>query len=328
MIPNSIELRDIQEARERIASLVLKTPLHPSMSLSRRTGATVLYKLETTQPTRSFKVRGSGNVIAHLSPEQRECGMVTYSTGNHGKAASYIAAQLNSRMTVCISRIAPQNKVDGMVEYGGHPIVYGESQDEAMKYAISLVDERGYSLIDPINDPGTVCGHGTIGLEILEDIPDCDIILVPVSGGALISGIATAAKSINPQTRVIGISMEKGAAMYESLKAGRPVEVPEYKSLADSLQGGISLNNKYSFEIVKKLVDEILLVSEEEISTAISHAFFHDHIVLEGAGAVGIAALLSGKVESKRDDKIAIVCTGSNIDMDTFLTIVQKGKHP
>lgn len=322
MIPDTIDVQDIKEAQISLRSLVQTSPVYPSAYLSRKFGASIYLKLENSQATRSFKVRGAGNVIMHFSESQRSQGAITYSTGNHGKAASYIGTQLGIPVRVCISELAPKNKIEGILEFGGIPVVYGKSQDEAMQQAFHLAEQNGYSIIDPINNPYTVSGHGTIGLELLEQIENLSMVLVPVSGGALIAGIATVIKTLKPEVQVIGVSMERGAAMHASLAAGAPILVPEVSSIADSLQGGISLNNAYSFSIVKKLVDDIVLVTEEDIINAIYSAFHHDHQVLEGAGAVGIAAIISGKVKVAPNQSAVCVCTGSNIDTTRFLEIV------
>ncbi len=318
-----IIMADIFEARKKISSVVRRTPLKKSIDLSEETGKNIYYKLEFLQDTRSFKVRGAANYILHLSPEERKRGVVTYSTGNHGRATAHVAELVGSKARVCLSNNVPENKREGIRKVGGELVVYGESQDEAMERATELQDKQGLSVVAPFDDPYIISGQGTIGLEIFEDLPEVDTVLVPLSGGGLISGIALAVKSICPGCKVIGISMDGGAAMYQSQKAGKPVQVDEVQTLADSLQGGILLDNKYTFDMVKKYVDDMILVTEEEIAMGITYAFLKDHYVLEGAAAVGITALLTGKV-SDIGENVVVLTTGSNIDNDHFLSVIEE----
>jgi threonine dehydratase len=177
-------------------------------------------------------------------------------------------------------------------------------------------------MVPPFDDPLIIAGQGTIGLELLEDLPDIDTVLVPLSGGGLISGIALALKSASPNIRVVGISMERGPAMYHSLQAGKPVQVPEEETLADSLQGGIGMENRYTYPMVQQYVDEVILLSEEEIAAGMTFALLEQHLVLEGGGAVGLAALLYNKV-SNLGQTVAVVASGGNVDIQTLLQVVQ-----
>jgi len=325
MQDNKIVIADIFEARRRIFSVVRRTPLKKSIDLSKRIGTNIYYKLEFLQDTCSFKVRGAANFLLHLSPDERKRGVVTYSTGNHGRATAYVARLVGSKAKVCLSNNVPNNKREEIKKVGGELVIYGKSQDEAEIRALELRDKEGLFVVPPFDNPYIIAGQGTIGLEILEDLPEVNSIIVPVSGGGLISGIATAVKYANPKCKVIGISMNRGAAMYESLKQGKPVQVEEVQTLADSLQGGILLNNKYTFNIIKEYVDDIILVTEEEIALGIAYVFLKDHYVLEGAAAVGIAALLAGKVKDIGEN-VVIVTTGSNIDTCQFLSIIKENK--
>lgn len=323
---DKVTLADIFTAKDRLEPVINQTPLISVPDLSTKVGSNVYYKLETMQETHSFKVRGAGNVILNLSPEQQSRGVVTYSTGNHGRATAHVARLIGSQAKICLSHNVPENKREGIKESGGELVIYGDSQDEATKRAQELVKEEGLALVDPINDPYTIAGHGTIGLEIIEELTEVDTVLVPVSGGALISGIAMTIKSINPDCRIYGVSMEEGAAMYESQEAGEPVEVEEVDSLADSLQGGILLDNQYTFDMVERYVDDIILVSEEEIGMAITYAFIEDKIILEGAGAVGIAALLNNRIPNLGNSTV-IIASGGNIDNNLLLSLIQRYKN-
>jgi threonine dehydratase len=268
-------------------------------------------------------VRGAANKILSLSAEDRARGVVTVSTGNHGRAVAYVAQMLGIRATVCLSELVPANKVNALNQLGAEVVIHGKSQDDAAVRAEALQTERGLSMIHPFDDPTIIAGQGTIGLELLLDAPDLATVLVPLSGGGLISGIALALKSANPAIRVIGITMEHGAAMYQSLQAGHPVEVEETESLADSLGGGVGLGNQYTFGMVQQLVNDVVLVSEDEIARAMAFAFHEHHLVTEGAGAVGIAALLAGKI-SPADGKTVVVVSGGNVDLSALMQIAQK----
>jgi threonine dehydratase len=310
---DTIRLADIFAARSRIAGIAWRTPLVPSQSLSARIGGEVRLKLETLQDTGAFKVRGAANAVLSLSDDARARGIVTYSTGNHGRAVAYVARRVGSPATVCVSRQVTPGKIAALEATGCCMRIEGSSQDEAAKVAEALEAQEGLSVIDPINDADVIAGHGTIGLELLEDAAELDTVVVPLSGGGLISGIALAIKSANPDCRVVGVSMDRGAAMFASQEAGRPVLVEEVTSLADSLQGGILLDNRYSFAMVRDLVDEILLVEEDEIAKAMAHAYWNERLILEGAGATPIAALMF-RDRAKFGARVALVLTGNAVD--------------
>jgi len=316
-------MRDIFLAQRTIAPIARKTPLIKSTPLSNRTGTSVYFKLETLQETGAFKVRGAANKLLSLSPEEQARGVVTVSTGNHGRAVAYVANQLGVQATVCISERVPTNKVEALKALNAQVVIHGQSQDQAEVRAKALQKEQGATLIPPFDDPFIVAGQGTIGLELLQELPEIDTALVPLSGGGLIAGIALALKSASPDIKVIGISMERAAVMYHSIKAGRPVQMDEESSLADSLQGGVGINNQYTFSMVQQYVDDIILLTEEEIAGAMAFAFLEHQLVLEGAGAVGIAALLHKKVASVGQN-VAVVLSGGNVDLSTLLNIVQE----
>jgi len=318
----NLELKNIYEASNKVYKIARKTPLYKTVDLSDELGSEIYYKLEFLQDTGSFKVRGASNFALNLSTEKLKKGLVTYSTGNHGRAVSHVAKTLGTDAKVCLSNNVPENKKEGIRKSGGNVIVYGDSQDEAKIKAEELNESEGRSIVPPFDDQYIISGQGTIGLELMKEIPDLDSVIVPLSGGGLISGIALAVKSVNPECKVYGVSMDRGAAMYESIKTGEEVEVDEVDTLADSLQGGILLDNQYTFEMVKKYVDDIILVTEEEIKEAMSYIFYHDHFVVEGASAVGTAALLSNKINNY-DEKRAIILTGTNISNKEFMSVIK-----
>ncbi len=320
MTETLVTLEDIEGAARAIAPHVRRTPLLPAPSLE-RAGTEVHLKLEILQDTGSFKLRGATNALLELTEAERARGVVAVSTGNHGRGVAAAAKRQGVRAVICLSELVPENKLEGIRRLGAEVRIIGRSQDEAQVEAERLVAEEGMVMVGPFDDPAVIAGQGTIGLEILEDLPEVDSVLVPLSGGGLVSGIARAVKSRRRPVRVIGITMERGAAMYESQRAGRPVQVEELPSLADALGGGIGLDNRYTFAMVRDLVDDLLLVSEAEIAAAMKHLYWQERLVVEGSGAVGVAALLAGRV-SGLGRKAAVVISGRNVDMQAFTDVV------
>jgi threonine dehydratase len=313
-------LADVYRARRTIAGKLRPTPLARSDALGARLGAPVHLKLEQHQITGSFKLRGASNAVAHLTPAQRAAGVVGISTGNHGRGLAYAAKEAGVRCIVCMSELVPQNKVAGVRGLGAEVRIRGRSQDDAEIEAERLIAAEAMTLVHPFDDAQVIAGQGTLGLEIVEDLPEVEAVVVPLSGGGLISGVALAVKAVQPRARVVGVTMERGAAMYESQRAGEPVPVEELPSLADALGGGIGMANRYTFAMVRDLVDDMVLVSEDEIAEAIRHAYRQERQIVEGSGAVGIAALLAGKVEAR--GPMAVVVSGGNIDMAEHARIV------
>ena len=315
----SFSLADILAARSRIAGTAVRTPLVPSPHLTALAGHDFLLKLEIGQPTGAFKLRGATNAVFGLPADTP--GVTCCSTGNHGRGVAYAARERGLRAVVCMSALVPQAKIDGIKALGAEVRIVGRSQDEAQVESRRLCAEEGLAEIPPFDDPLVIAGQGTIGLELMEDRPDLDMVLVPLSGGGLAAGIAFAVKTISPTTRVIGISMDRGAAMHESLIAGRPVAVEEVASLADSLGGGIGLDNALTFDLCRDHLDDTILVGEDEIYRAMQTLYFEDRLVAEGACVVGIAALQSGRLP-KAAGPIATIITGRSVDMDVFTRIV------
>jgi threonine dehydratase len=307
-----VAFTQVLEARERLAGRVLRTPLREAAALSGRAGVPVRLKCEHRQTTGSFKLRGATNALLALDPSRRQAGVVAASTGNHGRALAYAAQQMGVRAVICMSRLVPKNKVAAIEALGAEIRIVGRSQDDAQREVDRLVAEEGMTMIPPFDAADVIAGQGTLGLELMEQAPETASVLVPLSGGGLIAGVALAVKTVSPATRVIGISMERGAAMQASLAAGHPVEVKELPTLADSLGGGIGLDNRHTFEMARALVNEVVLVTEAEIASAIRVAYAEEGEVLEGAAAVGIAALDAGKV--RPDGPTVVLLSGGNID--------------
>lgn len=321
--PLPVSLAAIEQAAARLAGQVERTPLVRSDNLSERCGHPVHLKLESRQPIGAFKLRGAMNAIFSLDDEARKRGLVTASTGNHGRAVAYAAEKLGIPATICMSELVPTNKVEAIRALGADIRIVGRSQDDAQEEVERLTRSRGLTAIPPFDHSDVVAGQGTIGLEVVEDMPELATILVPLSGGGLAGGIAVAVKALKPRARVVGISMERGAAMHASVKAGRPVSVQEEETLADSLGGGIGLANRVTFALCQALLDDIVLVSEDEIAAGIRHAAHEAGLTVEGAGAVGFAAVLSGKVNIS--GPTAIIVSGENIDPALHKTIIDRG---
>lgn len=315
-----VGLDEIERARTAIAATVRATPINLSQSLSDLAGVPVHLKLEHSQVTGSFKLRGAANAVAALSGDEKSRGVVGVSTGNHGRGLAYAARAAGVRCIICMSRLVPQAKIDGIRAQGAEVRIIGASQDEAQQEVVRLVSQDGMTMIPPFDHRAIIAGQGTLGLELLEQMPDVATVLVPLSGGGLISGIAAALKARRPEISIIGISMERGAAMHDCLKAGKPIHVEELATLADSLGGGIGLDNQLTFAMTRDLVDDVILVSETEIAAAIRHLYWQERQIVEGSGSVGVASLLAGRIKSA--GPVAAILSGGNIDMTQHFRII------
>lgn len=309
-----VQLSDIQAAARVIAGAADATPMVPSEYMGQRTGHPFWMKLEITQPTGAFKLRGATNAIRALGDDV--AGVVCCSTGNHGRAVAYAAREAGLRAVICMSELVPDAKVARIRAMGAEVVIEGQSQDEAQRAADRLVEAEGLVDIPPFDHPDVIAGQGTVGLEMLTERPELDTLIIPLSGGGLAAGVAVAAKALAPDIRLIGVTMDQGAAMDASIRAGQPVEVEEVASLADSLGGGIGLSNRYTFPICRALLDEVVLVTEEEILTGMQTLYYEDALVAEGACAVAHAALLAGKITAR--GPTATIITGRNLDMRVF----------
>ena len=321
MPQHGISLACVYQARQRIAGQVARTPLIRSQALSEHFSAEILLKLETLQPTGAFKLRGAVNMIATLierhGRDALDAGVTTASTGNHGRAVAYAAARLGVPATICLSRLVPPEKVAAIEALGAAVRRVGVSQDEAFDEVERLVSERGMTLIPPFDDPLIVAGQGTIGLELMEDVPDLDHVIVGLSGGGLLGGVGAVVKAIRPETRVTGVSLSRGAAMWQSLQAGRPVAVAEVESLADSLGGGIGLDNRCTFALVREVMDDHYQVSEPAIARAMVALLEHEKLLVEGAAAVGLAALAEHGIDV-RGKRVALILSGNGVALKTL----------
>lgn len=312
------KLADVCAAARAIHDVALAAPVVRSKLGTE--DAPLWLKLETLQPSGAFKLRGATNALARLTPDARIRGVVCCSTGNHGAALAYAAREMGIPATVCVSELVPETKLRVIEALGASVVRKGESQDEAQCEAARLVAANGLTNIPPFDHFDVITGQGTIGLELMQSLPELDCILVPLSGGGLAAGVALAAKAMKPDIRVVGISMDRGAAMAESLRAGQPVRVKEVPSLADSLGGGIGLDNRLTFAMCRDLLDDVVLVTEAEIYQGMQTVFLRDRFVAEGASAVGHAAILAGKIDLTVPT--ATILSGCNVDMDQFRRVI------
>jgi threonine dehydratase len=321
-------LHDVYRAHARIKPMILQTPILASTDLAGETGAQAVHlKLECLQNTGAFKVRGAANKILSLSDEEKKKGVITFSTGNHGKAVAYVAGKIGIQAVVCLSEHVAPYRAKVIRKLGAEVSVKGHSQDEAEKNYQGLTASRGLVPVVPFDDPLIIAGQGTIALEILAKLPDTDVLLIQLSGGGLLSGIAMVAKSINPGIHIVGVSLEQSPAMLESLKAGKPVQVDEKSSIADSLLGGIGFDNRYTLSLVEKFADEHILISEEEIKDGMFYIFDKHRLIVEGAAAVGVGALMNQKINVK-GKKVVTLLSGSSINSDEYIRIIQSRLNP
>lgn len=316
-----ISLTAIQDASRRIAGYAYRTPLYHSPALSRATNANVYLKLECYQPIRVFKIRGATNKILQLSSEERRRGLVAASSGNHGLAVSYIAKLTGTQATIVVPTTAVEEKVRAIEEYGAKVVKEGLFHDERFARALEIQKTTGAVLIPPFDDPDIIAGQGTIGLEIHESLPDVDTVLVPIGGGGLISGIATAIKNLNSRAQVFGVEPVRASSMYQSVKNGKITHLSDTTSIADGLSAREP--GKLTFDCVRKYVDDILLVSEEDIERAVFTTMKECHLVIEPSAAAAVAALLQ-ELHPRTNAKIAVVISGGNVSLKLLQTILSK----
>nr|WP_101541658.1 threonine ammonia-lyase [Clostridium ihumii] len=316
-----ITLADVKKAQENLKGVARRTPLFVSSTFSKQTGYEVYLKCENKQKTGSFKLRGAYNKVASLTDEERARGVVASSAGNHAQGVAYAATAFGIKSTICMPVTAPLAKVQATKNYGATVIQHGEVYDDCYAKAVEVQKETGATFLHPFDDEYVMAGQGTIALEILEDLPEVDTIIVPIGGGGIISGIAVAAKAIKPEVKIIGVQAEVIASSKASLEKGEIVTVNGSKSLADGIS--VKTPGTKTFEVIKKYVDEIVTVTEDEIANAIFSLVERNKVVAEGAGATPLAALLSGKIKNAGEKVVAVV-SGGNIDIATVAKIIDR----
>jgi len=316
-----ITIEDIKQAQENLKGIVRKTPLFYSSTFSKECGCEVYLKCENKQKTGAFKLRGAYNKICSLTEEEKNNGVVASSAGNHAQGVAYAATAFGIKSTIVMPVTAPVAKVQATKNYGAEVIQYGEVYDECYSKAVEVQKETGATFVHPFNDDKVIAGQGTIALEILEEIPDADIMVVPIGGGGLISGMAVAAKAMNPDIKIIGVQAEIIASSKISLIKNEIVTLPGVKSLADGIS--VKTPGDNTFKYMKKYVDEIVTVTEDEIAYGIFSMMERNKLVAEGAGAVSVAALLAGKIKAEGKKVVALV-SGGNIDIAIVSKIIDR----
>ncbi|RLM90193.1 threonine ammonia-lyase [Halobellus sp. Atlit-38R] len=318
-----LSLADVEAARDRIEDIARWTPLEYSHTFSDMTGADVHLKLETFQRTGAFKIRGATNRIATLSAAEREAGVVTASAGNHAQGVALAASRSGVDSKIVMPEHAPISKVEATERYGGQTVLYGADYDEAQAKAHEIEREEGRTYVHAFNDEVVMAGQGTIGLEIVDDCPEVDTVVVPIGGGGLISGIATAVTGRKPDARVIGVQAEGAASLPQSLQAGEIRELDAVNTIAD----GIATRKvgERPFEVIQERVDEVVTVSDEEIAVALTYLLEREKTLVEGAGAVPLAALLFEAFDYEDGETIVPALCGGNIDTNQLTTVLVRG---
>jgi threonine dehydratase len=307
-------VRDFEAARARMTPHVYHTPLLTSRMLSERTGYEVRLKAELFQRTGSYKIRGPLNKFTYLSDEQNRRGVICSSAGNHAQGVALAARIHGIHAVVCMAANATPSKVEATRAYGAEVVLHGTIWDEANERAKELVAERGYTYIHPFDDEQLIMGQGTVGLEIARDWPEVDVVVVPIGGGGLISGIAMAVKSLNPKIRVIGVESSGAPGMQRSVQEGRLVTLDRVDCIIDGLR--VKRVGEKTFEIVRQYVDEIVTLPDEQIFDAVVWTMHHAKLVPEGAAAAPVGALLHGLVKAPAGSKVVCVLSGGNVNLD------------
>jgi threonine dehydratase len=319
MTGSFLDYNDILQARKQLQGIIRQTPFEKSDVLSGRTDMAVYLKAECLQRTGSFKLRGAYNKMASLGSQEKTNGIVTSSAGNHAQGVGFAATCFNIPGRIYVPEIIPRNKLEAIQRYRVEVVIRGKLYDEAHAAALADTKESGRVYIPSYDDTLIMAGHGTVGLEMLEEIPDLDALIVPVGGGGLIAGVATAAKKINPAIQIIGCQSTASCAMARSLEENSIYTTyPSKETIAEGLEGGIS---KITFELGQRLIDRMVLVEEDEIRFAIRFLLEHHRLVVEGSGAVGVAALLHNRwADAGR--KLGVVLSGGNLDYQLLKEIV------
>ncbi|SHK34765.1 threonine ammonia-lyase [Desulforamulus aeronauticus] len=321
MAKGIITLEDIFEARKRLVGVIRRTPLEPSEIFSQMTGAQIFFKMENLQKTGSFKLRGAYNKIASLDQETQK-SVVAASAGNHAQGVALAASEAGIAATIVMPEGAPITKIERTKIYGAKVVLAGQGYDDAFCRAQEIQQQTGAVYVHAFDDPFVIAGQGTIGLELLEDLPDLDAVIVPIGGGGLISGVACAIKEQRPEVQIIGVEALDAPCMKEACRLGKVHELASAQTIADGI--AVRRPGDITFEMVQTYVDQIVTVDDEEIAGAILMLLENSKLVAEGAGAVGIAALLHKKCDLQ-GKKVAVVISGGNIDVNVISIIIERG---
>ncbi len=318
----TVKLSDIQEARKILQGIIIPTPIISDEKLTKEIGANSYLKAECLQRGGSFKLRGAYNKISRLSKDEKRRGVIAASAGNHAQGVALAARLQNTRAIIVLPENAPLTKIVATKAQGAEVILKGASFDEAFTHSKELQEKHNYIYVHAFDDDLVIAGQGTIGWEIVEDLPAATVIVVPIGGGGIISGIALAVKNLLPNVRVIGVQAENIAPVNQSLKAGKPIEISPSPTIADGI--AVKRPGKKTLKIIQEYVDEVVEVSEEEIARGIFHCVQNSRLVVEGAGAAGVAALLAKKIKLKPDDMVCTVLCGGNIDANLLARILEQ----
>jgi threonine dehydratase len=318
-----LDFKSIEQAHQRISSVISKTPFSYAPFLSQMSGSEVYLKKENLQSTGAFKLRGAFNRIALLTNEQRAKGVIAASAGNHAQGVAYSAAHFACKAVIVMPESTPLTKVNGVKHFGAEVILHGSNYDDAFAFAKAYEAEHSMVFIHPFEDDDVIAGQGTIALEILDQADDLDAILVPVGGGGLISGIAVAIKQMNPSIKVIGVSAKGAPALKNSFELKHAVDSTSVRTIADGI--AVRDTSEKTLAYILDHVDEFISVDDEEIASAILFLLEKQKLVVEGAGAVGVAALMHHRLDHLKDKKVAVVLSGGNVDVTLLSVIIEKG---
>ncbi|HHU70368.1 MAG TPA: threonine ammonia-lyase [Thermoanaerobacterales bacterium] len=317
-----VTVEDVKKAYDNLKSTVRKTPIDESRTISEITGGKVFLKAENLQKTGAFKIRGAFNKIINLSNEEQAKGVIAASAGNHAQGVALAASSAGIRSTIVMPEGASVTKVIATKGYGANVVLSGQNYDESYKKALELQKSEGSVFVHAFDDPYVIAGQGTIAIEILEELPETEFIIVPIGGGGLISGIAVAAKSLKPSVKIIGVQAEGAASAYKARQNNKIIELESAYTIADGI--AVRKTGDLTFSLIQKYVDDIITVNDEEIAHAILTLLERSKIVVEGAGAVGAAALIHNKLNI-RDRNAVVVISGGNIDANIVSRIIEKG---
>lgn len=318
-----VTFAEIEQARERIRNAVVVSPCSPSAMLSKRLGCRAFLKMENLQLTGSFKERGACNKIRQLSEQEKARGIIAASAGNHAQAVAYHAAQLGISAKIVMPEGTPLLKVTRTRSFGGEVVLWGSNYDEAHAHAVELMAAEDRVFVHPFDDRAVIAGQGTLGLELLEQNPYLDCVVVPIGGGGLAAGVAVALKETNPKIRVIGVEVESLASMKGAIEAGAVYELPEATTICDGI--AVRRVGEVCFQTVRRYVDDIVVVNEEEVANAILDLLEQEKTVAEGAGAAAVAALIAGRVSNIEGKRVAAIVSGGNIDVNVIARIIERG---
>lgn len=319
-----ISFEDVLRAEERLAGVAHRTPIFTSRTVNRLTGWNVFFKAENLQRAGAFKFRGAYNTLSQLSAEEKKRGVVAYSSGNHAQGVAYAAQLLEIPATIVMPTDAPKSKLAATRGYGAKVVFHDRQTEDRAEIAANIARETGAIIIPPFDHPHIMAGQGTAGLELMQDAPKLDVLITPVGGGGLLSGCATAAKGINPKVRVFGVETDRSNDWWQSMRAGERIKIAPPDTIADGMR--TQQPGKLTFQVVQALVEDILLVSEDEVKDAMRLLLMRMKILAEPTGAVAPAAVLSGKLDVQPGANVGVVISGGNVDANVLADVLRENE--